>query len=60
MPLRVYTCKECNHNFEVLEPKEPRPTKCSECGCIHLINKIGATSFRLLGDGKNRPESKSL
>ena len=52
MPLYEYVCKNCNHEFEVLQSFSDDPIKvCESCGKEEVVKKISRTTFSLKGGG---------
>ena len=52
MPIYGYSCKSCDHSFDVLQKmSEPRLLDCPECGEASLKKQLSAPKFRLKGAG---------
>jgi putative FmdB family regulatory protein len=52
MPIYGYSCKSCDHSFDVLQKmSEPRLLDCPECGEASLKKQLSAPKFRLKGEG---------
>lgn len=53
MPIRVYKCKECGHDFEklVLRKDDSKQVVCPECGDTDPERRIGKASLRFKGSG---------
>ncbi len=52
MPIYEYYCKECGHEFEVMQKITEGPLrKCEKCGRLKAKRKISHTSFVLKGSG---------
>jgi putative FmdB family regulatory protein len=47
MPIYEYECKDCSHNFEVLQvsTSDPAP-KCPKCQCTDVAKLISSGSMR--------------
>ena len=47
MPIYEYQCKDCSHNFEVLQvsTSDPAP-KCPECQCTDVTKLISSGTMR--------------
>ena len=47
MPIYEYQCKDCSHNFEVLQvsTSDPAP-KCPECQCTDVSKLISTATMR--------------
>ncbi len=60
MPIYEYACKECGHEFDVLQKISDRPLKdCPECKKPALRKLVSAPSFRLKGAGWYETDFKS-
>ncbi len=60
MPIYEYACKQCEHEFDVLQKmSDPVLTDCPECGESALRKLISAPSFRLKGSGWYETDFKS-
>ena len=52
MPLYEYICKECGHEFDVLQSFSDDPISiCEKCGAEEVVKKISIPSFALKGGG---------
>ncbi|MEC7987209.1 MAG: zinc ribbon domain-containing protein [Myxococcota bacterium] len=52
MPLYEYICKECGHEFDVLQSFSAEPIRiCEKCGAEEVVKKISVPSFALKGEG---------
>ena len=52
MPTYEYKCKDCKHNFEVVQRMVDEPLKeCPECKKEELQKVISASGFQLKGTG---------
>ena len=52
MPLYEYICKECGHEFDVLQSFSDEPIRiCEKCGAEKVAKKISIPSFALKGSG---------
>ena len=60
MPIYEYACKQCGHQFDVLQKvSDPVLTDCPECGQAELRKLISAPVFRLKGSGWYETDFKS-
>jgi len=52
MPIYEYQCKDCGHQFDVLQKMSDEPLRdCPECMEPALTKLVSAPSFRLSGSG---------
>jgi len=52
MPIYEYKCKECNHQFDIMQKMADEVlTDCPECNKSALKKQITASGFRLTGTG---------
>ena len=52
MPIYEYKCKQCGHQFEILQKISDSPTKrCPECHTDSLRKLVSAAAFKLKGTG---------
>jgi len=52
MPLYVYKCEECEHEWEVYQRIKDEPIEeCEECGEMTAKRQIARSSFVLKGNG---------
>lgn len=65
MPIYEYTCKDCQHQFEVIQKLSDLPVKqCPQCLGMRAEKMISSAGFQLKGSGwyatdfKNPPSTK--
>ena len=52
MPLYVYKCEACEHEFEVYQGINDDPLEeCEKCGEMQAKRQIARASFQLVGNG---------
>lgn len=66
MPIYEYQCKNCHHQFELIQKISDKPeTKCPECHKDTAEKMVSAAGFQLKGTGwyvtdfKNKPNAAS-
>lgn len=66
MPIYEYQCKNCHHQFELIQKFSDKPeTKCPKCLQETAEKMVSASGFQLKGTGwyvtdfKNKPKAAS-
>lgn len=60
MPIRDYTCRSCNHEWEEIRKDQSDPNKCPKCGSNFLDRKLAAPgAFEFKGSGFYKTDFKN-
>lgn len=52
MPIYVYKCQSCNHEFELMQKmSDPAPSACPACNHADVRKQLSAAGFQLKGNG---------
>ena len=52
MPLYEYGCKDCGHEFELMQKmSDPAPSNCAKCDGSNIEKLMSSGSFHLKGGG---------